>query len=143
MDQVREAAFFAHLLDDIEGFADKFETMVGERGITLSGGQKQRMAISRALIRKPPILIFDDVFSSVDLQTEHQILQKIHQITEGRTCLIIAHRLSAVRECHRIYVLDQGRIVESGTHKELINLNGFYAQTYQKQLLSQELEGEG
>ncbi len=143
MDQVREAAFFAHLLDDIEGFADKFETMVGERGITLSGGQKQRMAISRALIRKPPILIFDDVFSSVDLQTEHQILQKIRRITKGRTCLIIAHRMSAVRECHRIYVLDQGRIVESGTHKELINLNGLYAQTYQKQLLNQELEGEG
>jgi ATP-binding cassette subfamily B multidrug efflux pump len=143
MDQIREAAFFAHLLDDIEGFTDKFETMVGERGVTLSGGQKQRMAISRALIRKPPILIFDDVFASVDLQTEYQILQKIHQITEGRTCLIIAHRLSAVRDCNRIYVLDQGRIVESGTHRELINLNGFYAQNYQKQLLSQELEGEG
>ena len=142
MDQIREAAFFAHLLDDIEGFADKFETMVGERGVTLSGGQKQRMAISRALIRKSPILIFDDVFASVDLQTEYQILQKIHQITKGRTCLIIAHRLSAVRDCNRIYVLDQGRIVESGTHKELINLNGFYAQIYQKQLLSQELEGE-
>jgi len=139
-DLIREAAFFAHLLDDIESFPDQFETVVGERGLTLSGGQKQRMAISRALIRKPPILIFDDVFSSVDLETEQQILKKIRPLMQGRTCLIIAHRLSAVRDCHRIYVLEQGKIVESGTHTELISLGGFYAQTYQRQLLSQELE---
>ena len=142
MEKVMEAACFSHILHEIEQFPEKFNTMVGERGITLSGGQRQRLAISRALIRKPPILIFDDVFSNVDLQTEHTIFQNVKPLMQGRTCIIITHRLSAVRDCDRIYVLDEGKIVESGLHEQLILRGGFYAKIYKKQLLIKELEEE-
>ncbi|MGA1869132.1 MAG: ABC transporter ATP-binding protein [bacterium] len=139
-EKIREAAFFSHLADDIEEFPEKFETIVGERGITLSGGQRQRLALSRALIRKSPILIFDDVFSSLDLTTENKILEKIETITGDRTSFIISHRLSAVRHCDRIYVMEEGRIIEQGTHEFLLTLNGTYARMYEKQVLIDELE---
>ncbi|MGA1826209.1 MAG: ABC transporter ATP-binding protein [bacterium] len=141
-ERIKEAAFFSHLLDDIEEFPEKFETVVGERGITLSGGQKQRVAISRALVRKSPILIFDDVFSSLDLNTEHKILEKLNRIMKDRTYIIISHRISAVRNCDRIYVLEDGKIVEHGNHQILIARDGPYARIYEKQLLIQELEKE-
>lgn len=139
-EQITEAAFFAHLLDEIEEFPQKFETMIGERGVTLSGGQKQRLALSRALIRKPPILILDDIFSNVDLQTERMIFQKIRALIKGRTCLLISQRFFSVKECDRIYVLDQGRINEYGHHQELLAKGGLYAELYSSQVLFQGLE---
>lgn len=114
--------------------------MVGERGITLSGGQKQRTAIARAILRNPKILILDDALSSVDTVTEERILTGLGRVMHGRTTILISHRISTVRQADRIYVLDAGRIVEQGTHSELIELGGYYAELYQRQLLEEELE---
>ena len=113
---MREAARRAHVLDDIEEFPDGFETVVGERGITLSGGQRQRIALARALALDPSILILDDALSSVDAATEEGILKELRGARAGRTCFIVAHRLSAVRDADMILVLDEGRIAEQGTH---------------------------
>ena len=113
--------------------------MVGERGITLSGGQKQRTAIARALIRNPKILILDDALSSVDTHTEDKILNHLRDVMRGRTTIFISHRVSTVRNADRIAVLHGGRIVELGTHDELLALNGYYTDLYNKQLLEEEL----
>jgi ATP-binding cassette subfamily B multidrug efflux pump len=113
--------------------------MVGERGITLSGGQKQRTAIARALIRNPRILILDDALSSVDTHTEDKILNHLREVMQGRTTIFISHRVSTVRNADRIAVLHEGQIVESGTHDELLALNGYYSDLYNKQLLEEEL----
>jgi ATP-binding cassette subfamily B multidrug efflux pump len=139
-EDVQRAAEAASIAGDIEGFPEKYETMVGERGITLSGGQKQRTAIARALIRDPRILVLDDALSSVDTYTEEKILNHLRQIMRGRTTIFISHRVSTVRNADRIAVLHGGRIVELGTHDELIALNGYYTDLYNKQLLEQELE---
>ena len=138
-DEVREAADAASIADDVEGFPEQYQTLVGERGITLSGGQKQRTAIARAIIRDPRILILDDALSSVDTHTEDKILNHLREIMEGRTTIFISHRVSTVRNADRIAVLHSGRIVEIGTHDELIALNGYYTDLYNKQLLEEEL----
>jgi ATP-binding cassette subfamily B protein len=140
-DQVRAAAEAASIAADIEGFPEKYDTMVGERGITLSGGQKQRTAIARAIIRDPHILILDDALSSVDTHTEDRILNHLRELMRGRTTILISHRVSTVRNADRIAVLHGGRIVEYGTHDELLALNGYYEDLYNKQLLEEELAG--
>lgn len=138
--EMRSAADAANIAADIEGFPEGYETMVGERGITLSGGQKQRTAIARALIRNPRILVLDDALSSVDTHTEDKILNHLRDVMQGRTTVFISHRVSTVRNADRIAVLHGGRIVELGTHDELLALNGYYSDLYNKQLLEEELE---
>ena len=136
---VRWAAEAANIASEIEDFPERYKTIVGERGITLSGGQKQRTAIARALIRNPRILLLDDALSSVDTQTEDKILNHLREVMEGRTTIFISHRVSTVRNADRIAVLHGGRIVELGTHEELISRNGYYSDLYNKQLLEEEL----
>ncbi len=138
-EDVRWAAEAANIAAEIEEFPEKYKTLVGERGITLSGGQKQRTAIARALIRNPRILVLDDALSSVDTQTEDKILNHLRQVMEGRTTIFISHRVSTVRNADRIAVLHSGRIVELGTHDELLARNGYYTDLYNKQLLEEEL----
>jgi ATP-binding cassette, subfamily B, multidrug efflux pump len=137
--EIHEAAEAANIAADIESFPEGYDTLVGERGITLSGGQKQRTAIARALIRNPKILILDDALSSVDTHTEDKILNHLRDVMQGRTTIFISHRVSTVRNADRIAVLHGGRIVELGTHDELLALNGYYSDLYNKQLLEEEL----
>ena len=140
LERVREAAEVASLDGDVQEFPAKYDTMVGERGITLSGGQKQRTALARAIVRDPRILILDDSLSSVDTQTEERILSRLRGIMGGRTTILIAHRTSTVRDADQIVVLRDGRITERGTHDGLLARGGYYADLYQKQLLEEELE---
>jgi len=139
-EEVLDASGIACLDTDVQDFAQRYETMVGERGITLSGGQKQRSAIARAVIRNPRILILDDSLSAVDTQTEEKILSRLSGVMQGRTTILIAHRTSTVREADQIVVLKDGSIIECGTHDELLDRGGYYADLYQKQLLEEELE---
>jgi ATP-binding cassette subfamily B protein len=139
LDDIKSAAEAANIAHDIESFPEGYNTTVGERGITLSGGQKQRTAIARALLRSPRILILDDALSSVDTHTEDKILNHLREIMRGRTTIFISHRVSTVRNADRIAVLHQGRIVELGTHDQLIARNGYYTDLYNKQLLEEEL----
>lgn len=138
-DQIRNAAEAANIAEDIESFPEKYQTVVGERGITLSGGQKQRTAIARALIRDPRILVLDDALSSVDTHTEDKILNHLREVMQGRTTIFISHRVSTVRNADTIAVLHGGRIVELGTHDELLAIEGYYTDLYNKQLLEEEL----
>jgi ATP-binding cassette subfamily B protein len=138
-EQIEQAAEIAGLSEDISGFPNGFDTLVGERGITLSGGQKQRTAIARAVARDPRILILDDALSSVDTYTEEKILRRLRDVMRDRTSLIVSHRVSTVRDADLICVLDDSRIVESGTHGELLALGGEYAALYERQLLEEEL----
>jgi ATP-binding cassette, subfamily B, multidrug efflux pump len=137
--QIEWAAEVAGLTEDVEGFPDGFATLVGERGLTLSGGQKQRTAIARAILREPKILILDDALSSVDTYTEEKILGELRGVMRGRTSLIVSHRISTVRDADLICVLDEGRIIEQGTHNELLALGGEYSTLYERQLLEEEL----
>jgi len=137
--EVGSAAQAANIAADIEEFPDGYQTMVGERGITLSGGQKQRTAIARAIIRNPRILILDDALSSVDTHTEDKILNHLREIMQDRTTIFISHRVSTVRNADLIAVLHAGRVVELGTHDELLARNGYYSDLYNKQLLEEEL----
>jgi len=137
--EIKDAAEAANIAADIESFPEQYKTMVGERGIALSGGQKQRTAIARAIIRDPRILILDDALSSVDTHTEDKILNHLREVMHGRTTIFISHRVSTVRNADRIAVLHGGRIVEFGTHDELIARNGYYTDLYNKQLLEEEL----
>ena len=137
--QVEEAARNAAVYHNIMDFDLKFETMLGERGITLSGGQKQRVSIARALIKSPKILVFDDCLSAVDTKTEEEILGNLSKMMQNKTTILIAHRISTIKNADQILVLSEGEIKEQGTHQELLNLNGMYAEMYQNQLLEQEV----
>ena len=137
-EEIFDAAKNASVYNNIIDFEEKFETMLGERGITLSGGQKQRVSIARALIKSPKILIFDDCLSAVDTKTEEEILQNLGKIMNGKTSILIAHRISTIKNADKILVLDGGKIIEQGTHNELLSLNGSYTELYNNQLLEEE-----
>jgi len=137
-EEVHDAAKNASVYTNIIDFEEKFETMLGERGITLSGGQKQRVSIARALIKSPKILVFDDCLSAVDTKTEEEILQNLGKIMAGKTSILIAHRISTIKNADKILVLDDGKIIEQGTHNELLKLNGSYTELYNNQLLEEE-----
>ncbi len=139
-DEIEWAAKVSQIYKDVESFPHGFDTVVGERGITLSGGQKQRVGIARAIIRKPKILILDDALSAVDTYTEEEILHGLKEVMRERTSIIISHRISTVKDADMIIVLDDGEIVESGTHDELVLGNGIYADLYSRQLLEDELQ---
>jgi ATP-binding cassette subfamily B protein len=139
MDDVVEASLKAQLHENVKDFPDGYATLVGERGVTLSGGQKQRAAIARAILAKPTILILDDALSAVDTETEEKILAGLREILKGRTSVIIAHRISTVKDADRIIVLENGMIVESGNHEELLARGGIYADMYARQLLEDEI----
>ena len=138
--QVAAVADQAQLKKDVEEFEQGFDTVVGERGVTLSGGQKQRATLARALIRQPRILILDDALSAVDTQTEEAILGHLRQVMKDRTTILIAHRISTLRDADQIIVLDEGRIVEQGRHEDLVTRGGFYADLSARQQLAAELE---
>ncbi len=138
--EIEEAAQLASLMGDINSFPKGFDTVIGEKGITLSGGQKQRLAIARAIVKRPPILVFDDAFSSVDTQTEEQILLNLRNIMRKTTVLLISHRISTVKNADIILVLDGGKLVEEGKHQQLLRLGGVYANIHKKQLIAEELE---
>jgi subfamily B ATP-binding cassette protein MsbA len=128
-----QAAEAAHVIEFVQDMPDGLETVVGDRGILLSGGQRQRIAIGRALLKNSPVLILDEATSSLDTKSERRIQEALNTLMQDRTTLVIAHRLSTVESADRIIVLDQGRIVESGTHKELLSAGGDYAGLYEMQ----------
>jgi ATP-binding cassette subfamily B protein len=132
-----KAARIADVHDNILGFPEGYLTLLGERGINLSGGQKQRISIARAIIKNPEILLFDDCLSAVDTHTEDRIIRELKPLMKGKTSIVIAHRISTVKDADQIIYLEHGRITERGTHAELLALNGAYASLYQKQLLEE------
>jgi ATP-binding cassette subfamily B protein len=139
-DRLEWAADVAQLDKDVDDFPARYDTMIGERGVTLSGGQKQRTAIARAVAKDPRILILDDSLSAVDTYTESEILRRLRGVMRERTSILVAHRISTVKDADEIVVLAEGRIVERGAHLELLERNGLYAQMYRRQLLEEELE---
>jgi ATP-binding cassette subfamily B protein len=138
--RMKEVAAVARLDKDVDAFPKGYDTLVGERGITLSGGQKQRTALARALMVDPRILILDDALSAVDTYTEEEILTRLRAVMDQRTSIVVSHRVSTVRDADRIFVLDQGRVVERGTHDQLVAANGLYAALHRRQLLEEELK---
>ena len=139
-EEVEAAAKSAVVHDNIMGFNKQYDTILGERGITLSGGQKQRVSLARAIIKNPEILLFDDCLSAVDTETEEAILNNLQEICKDKTTIIVSHRVSSAKNADRIIILDEGKILEQGSHNQLINLEGYYAALYAKQLSEKELE---
>ena len=137
--EIIEAAKNAALHKSIKKFKEGYKTILGERGVTLSGGQKQRASIARAIIKSPEILIFDDCLSAVDTATEEKILSNLKRISENRTTFIISHRVSSAKNADQIIVLDNGKIVQQGTHNQLITQKGYYKELYEQQLLEKEI----
>ena len=135
MEDIIEAAKLAEIYDDIMEMPDGFETNVGERGVLLSGGQKQRISIARIFLKNPPVLILDEATSALDSVTEAKIQETFDKLSQGRTTIVIAHRLSTVKNADRIAVIDEGRIIELGSHHELLENNGVYAQLVHTQEL--------
>ena len=138
-DRVEQAAKNAALYENILGFEKGFETMIGERGITLSGGQKQRLSIARAVIKEPQILIFDDCLSAIDTRTEEEILNNLGRLMKNKTSILIAHRVSTIKNADKILVMDKGEIIEQGTHEELMALKKSYFDLFEKQLLEEQI----
>ena len=138
-EEVFSAAKSAVVHDNIMGFNKQYETVLGERGITLSGGQKQRVSIARAIIKNPPILLFDDCLSAVDTETEEAILNNLNEICKDKTTIIVSHRISSAKNADRIIIIDKGQIIQQGSHNQLINQEGYYAALYLKQLSEKEL----
>jgi ATP-binding cassette subfamily B multidrug efflux pump len=141
--EIEEAARIAQIYDEIMEFPEGMNTVIGEKGITLSGGQRQRVAIARALLMNPPIFILDDALSSVDIQTEEHILEGLEKFLQGKTTILITHRIAPLRKADRIVVLDEGKVVEIGTHTTLLARGGTYANLYWQRELEEELEREG
>ena len=141
-ESVERAAELSQLSADLEQFPNGLQTMIGERGVTLSGGQKQRTAIARAVLKDPAILVLDDALSSVDTRTEEAILRGLRGFMEGRTSIVIAHRISTIKDADQIVVLEEGRVVEQGSHARLLGEGGEYARLYERQQLRRELEEE-
>jgi ATP-binding cassette subfamily B protein len=139
-EQIRRAAEIAGVADDIDSFPRGYATVVGERGITLSGGQKQRLTLARAVVCDPRILVLDDALSSVDTRTEKRILRDLRAVMEGRTSIVIAHRVSTVMDADRIAVVDDGRVIEFGDHRSLLAADGVYAELFRRQQLEEEIE---
>jgi ATP-binding cassette subfamily B protein len=138
--EVIQAAKDAYIDHNIQEFSKKYDTLIGERGVTLSGGQKQRISIARALISEPKILIFDDCLSAVDTETEEIILNNLNRVREGKTTIIVSHRPSSVKNADKIIVLHEGQIVQRGTHDTLINISGYYQDIYNQQLEEQNTQ---
>ena len=136
--EIISAATKAVVHQNIEGFKDKYDTILGERGVTLSGGQKQRVSIARAIIKNPKILVFDDCLSAVDTETEEKILTNLESISKDKTTFIISHRVSSAKNADKIIILDDGEIIQQGSHNQLINQNGYYKELYEQQLLEKE-----
>jgi ATP-binding cassette subfamily B protein len=141
-EEIEEAARIAQIYDEIMGFPEGMNTVIGEKGITLSGGQRQRVAIARAILMNPPIFLLDDALSSVDIQTEERILEGLERFLQGKTSILITHRIAPLRRADRIVVLDEGRVVETGTHATLLSKGGVYASLYWERQLEEELEKE-
>ncbi len=137
-DEIIEAAKMAVVHDNINSFSNKYETILGERGITLSGGQKQRVSIARAIIKEAPLLILDDCLSAVDTETEEKILNNFKKLFKGKTTIIVTHRASAAKNANKIIVLEDGKIIQEGTHNQLVNTEGYYKNLYFKQLSEKE-----
>ena len=133
------AAQNAVVHDNILEFKDQYNTVLGERGVTLSGGQKQRVSIARAIIKNPKILIFDDCLSAVDTETEEKILENLERVSKEKTTFIISHRVSSAKNADQIIILNDGEIVQQGTHQQLINQKGYYKDLYEQQLLEKEM----
>ena len=142
-EEVEKAASLAYINKEIKELPEGYQTMVGERGVSLSGGQKQRISIARALIQSPELLILDDALSAVDAKTEEAILHNLKAERKNKTTIIAAHRLSSVMHANEILVIEHGRIVERGTHQELLALGGWYEKMWQKQQLEAKIEGGG
>ncbi len=138
-EEVVEAAKKAVVHDNIINFKNQYETILGERGITLSGGQKQRVSIARAIIKDPEILLFDDCLSAVDTETEEQILNNLFEICKNKTTIIVSHRVSSAKNADKIIILEEGKILQQGTHTQLVNQEGYYKELYLKQLSEKEL----
>mgnify|MGYP001181395580 CR=1 FL=1 len=137
--EIIQATKDAAVHKNIVGFSKGYDTILGERGITLSGGQKQRVSIARAIIKDPRILLFDDCLSAVDTETEEEILQNLHEISENKTTIIVSHRISSAKNADQIIVLEEGKIIQQGTHNQLVSSEGYYKELYEKQLSEKDL----